>query len=64
MSSFFADLFFKIKSKVRELVEQAIEKHPTGVDFIFMVGGFSESPFLKSVVKNEFEKGNLTVLVP
>ena len=27
------------------------------VTFIFMVGGFSESPFLKSVIKGQFETG-------
>jgi molecular chaperone DnaK (HSP70) len=64
MASFFADLFEKIKSKVKELVDQSTEKHPTGVDFIFMVGGFSESPYLKTVIKEAFEVGNLTVLVP
>jgi len=29
-----------------------------------MVGGFSESPFLKSEIKSKFEKNNITVLVP
>ena len=27
------------------------------VSFIFMVGGFSESPFLKTVIKGTFEAG-------
>ena len=27
------------------------------VSFIFMVGGFSESPFLKTVIKSTFEAG-------
>jgi len=46
------------------LIGQAKEKHPSGVDFIFMVGGFSESPFLKAVIKEKFEIGNIVVLVP
>jgi len=29
-----------------------------------MVGGFSESPFLKSIIKEKFEHGNIVVLVP
>ena len=64
MKSFFTDLFEKIVDKVQELIVAANEKHPTGVDFIFMVGGFSESPFLKSIIKEKFEVGNLSVLVP
>lgn len=55
MKSFFVELFDKITTKVTELVEAATDKNPAGVDFIFMVGGFSESPFLKQVVKENFE---------
>jgi len=29
-----------------------------------MVGGFSESPYLKASVKGKFEKDGLTILVP
>ena len=29
-----------------------------------MVGGFSESPFLKGAIKNRFENDSLTVLTP
>jgi molecular chaperone DnaK (HSP70) len=47
MSSFFQPLFENIKSKVEQLVGQVHSKKEE-VDFIFMVGGFSESPFLKS----------------
>lgn len=47
MSSFFQPLFENIKSKVEQLVNQ-VEGKKEVVDFIFMVGGFSESPFLKS----------------
>ena len=64
MKSFFLELFDKIKSKVEELIEQATEKNPSGVDFIFMVGGFSESPYLKSVIKEQFETETRQLLVP
>ncbi len=64
MRTFFTGLFDKISDKVAELIEAAEEKHPTGVDFVFMVGGFSESPFLKSVIKDKFETESLVVLVP
>lgn len=64
MKGFFIELFTKITDKVEELIEAAKNKHPSGVDFIFMVGGFSESPFLKAVVKERFEHGNIVVLVP
>ena len=61
MSSFFEPLFTNIKNKVQELLEQAkIKKAP--VNFIFMVGGFSESPYLKNEVKKNFEKQGLQVL--
>jgi hypothetical protein len=64
MKSFFADLFEKITDKVKELIGDAHDKNPDGVDFIFMVGGFSESPFLKAVIKEKFESEDLAVLVP
>jgi hypothetical protein len=64
MVSFFKPLFENIKAKVRQLVEQAAAKEAP-VDFIFMVGGFSESPFLKAEIKKHFEEGkNISVLVP
>jgi molecular chaperone DnaK (HSP70) len=64
MNSFFKPLFDNIKSKVQSLIEQAEGKH-SPVNFIFMVGGFSESPFLKSEIKKNFEEGyNINVLVP
>jgi len=54
MTSFFMPLFDKIKDKVKELIDEASEKgDPVG--FIFMVGGFSESPFLKAQIKTTFE---------
>ncbi len=70
MTSFFKPLFENIKAKVgsydnqvAELLEQAEAKNEP-VSFIFMVGGFSESPFLKAEVKKRFEGENLQVLVP
>jgi molecular chaperone DnaK (HSP70) len=50
MISFFVPLFEKIKSKVSDLIDQAKAKDAP-VNFIFMVGGFSESPYLKSDIK-------------
>ena len=66
MASLFQPLFDNITSKVGSLVEQAKAKN-SPVNFIFMVGGFSESPFLKSEIKNKFSgEGDsaITVLVP
>lgn len=63
MSTFFEPLFDKIKGKVNELLEKAKEKKAP-VNFIFMVGGFSESPFLKAEIKKAFETPDLQVLVP
>ena len=54
MTSFFMPLFDQIKGKVGELMGEAKNKDAP-VNFIFMVGGFSESPFLKSVIKSSFE---------
>ena len=63
MSSFFQPLFENIKSKVEQLVSQ-VEAKAEQLKYIFMVGGFSESPFLKSEIKKRFEKDGLAVLVP
>lgn len=69
MISFFKPLFDQIKSKVRELIELAADK-AAPVNFIFMVGGFSESPYLKSEIKKNFEEieiiggTKINVLVP
>lgn len=63
MASFFEPLFIKIKTKVKELLEKANEKKAP-VNYIFMVGGFSESPFLKAEIKKAFETPELQVLVP
>lgn len=64
MKSFFEPLFEKIIDKVRELMDDASEKKGEPVNFVFMVGGFSESPYLKSVVKDSFEREDLHILVP
>lgn len=51
MKSFFGPLFEKIEKKVAELLGDA-EATGSPVNFIFMVGGFSESPFLKATIKS------------
>lgn len=63
MASFFKPLFNQITSKVSQLLNDAALKG-SPVNFIFMVGGFSESPFLKTEIKAIFEKENVIVLVP
>jgi molecular chaperone DnaK (HSP70) len=63
MKSFFHPLFEKIEDKVSELLKDA-ENTGSPVNFIFMVGGFSESPYLKATIKNKFEIEGLTILVP
>ena len=55
MNSFFRPLFEQIKQKVHELITAAREEKGFPVNFIFMVGGFSESPFLKAEIKGAFE---------
>lgn len=54
MTSFFHPLFEKIETKVAELLQDA-DNLKSPVDYIFMVGGFSESPYLKSHIKSKFE---------
>lgn len=61
MATFFEPLFEKIKAKVKELLDKAKEKKAP-VNFIFMVGGFSESPFLKAEIKKAFETPELQVI--
>lgn len=63
MISFFRPLFENIKSKVEQLVGQIHDKAEE-LQFIFMVGGFSESPFLKQEIKQTFETATIQVLVP
>ena len=64
MISFFQPLFENIKSKVEQLLEQSQQKVGKKAKFIFMVGGFSESPYLKNVIKQRFETDNISILVP
>jgi len=56
MITFFKPLFDQIKAKVKELIEAAANEKESPVNFIFMVGGFSESPYLKAEVKKNFEE--------
>ena len=64
MISFFQPLFENIKTKVETLLEQAESKVGYKATLIFMVGGFSENPFLKSEIKKRFENDKLSILVP
>mmetsp|Transcript_47371 Transcript_47371/g.34668 ORF Transcript_47371/g.34668 Transcript_47371/m.34668 type:complete len:189 (+) Transcript_47371:193-759(+) len=63
MRSFFQPLFLQIEAKTEELLMAAVKKG-FPVNFIFMVGGFSESPYLKAYIKGKFEKAGLQILVP
>ena len=63
MASFFQTLFENIKNKVEQLIKQ-VESKKEKVGFIFMVGGFSESPFLKSEIIKRFETSHVQILVP
>ncbi|CAD8162704.1 unnamed protein product [Paramecium octaurelia] len=63
MASFFQTLFENIKNKVAQLLQQ-VEQKKEKVNFIFMVGGFSESPFLKSEIIKRFENNAIQILVP
>lgn len=58
MSSFFKTLFENIKSKVAQLIS-SVEAKAERVNFVFMVGGFSESPYLKAEVIKRFEIGGV-----
>lgn len=42
----------------------AAAKKGSPVNFVFMVGGFSESPYLKAEIKGKFETEGLQILVP
>ncbi|KRX08401.1 hypothetical protein PPERSA_08600 [Pseudocohnilembus persalinus] len=63
MKSFYQTLFENIKNKVDQLIKQTNDKNEN-VDFIFMVGGFSESPFLKQQIMDKFGQTQIQVLVP
>ena len=53
MASFFQTLFENIKNKVEQLIGQ-VESKGEKLNFIFLVGGFSESPYLKSEILKKF----------
>ena len=64
MISFFKPLFDKITNKVSQLLKEAKNKVGYNAKFIFLVGGFSESPFLKAEIKKKFENDEIKVLAP
>ena len=64
MMSFFDPLVDKIINKVKELLEETKKKAGYYPKFIFLVGGFGESPYLRQKIKKEFESNELIVLIP
>ena len=64
MISFFKPLVDKIINKVKELLEETKQKAGYYPKFIFLVGGFGESPYLRQKIKKEFESNELIVLIP
>ena len=64
MISFFEPLINKIIDKVKELLEETKQKAGYYPKFIFLVGGFGESPYLRQKIKKEFESNELIVLIP
>ncbi len=64
MMSFFDPLVDKIIIKVKELLEETKKKAGYYPKFIFLVGGFGESPYLRQKIKKEFESNELIVLIP
>ena len=64
MISFFEPLVNKIINKVKELLEETKQKAGYYPKFIFLVGGFGESPYLRQKIKKEFETNELIVLIP
>ena len=64
MISFFEPLINKIINKVKELLEETKKKAGYYPKFIFLVGGFGESPYLRQKIKKEFESNELIVLIP
>ena len=64
MKSFFEPLIIKIINKVKELLQETKKKIGYYPKFIFLVGGFSESPYLRNEIKKNFENNDLIVLVP
>ena len=64
MISFFEPLINKIINKVKELLEETKKKAGYYPKFIFLVGGFGESPYLRQRIKKDFESNELIVLIP
>ena len=64
MISFFEPLVNKIINKVKELLGETKQKAGYYPKFIFLVGGFGESPYLRQKIKKEFESNELIVLIP
>ena len=64
MISFFEPLIKKIIDKVKELLEETKKKVGYYPKFIFLVGGFGESPYLRQTIKKEFESEELIILIP
>ena len=64
MISLFETLVNKIINKVKELLEETKQKAGYYPKFIFLVGGFGESPYLRQKIKKEFESNELIVLIP
>jgi molecular chaperone DnaK (HSP70) len=64
MISFFEPLINRIINKVKELLEETKQKAGYYPKFIFLVGGFGESPYLRQKIKKEFESNQLIVLIP
>jgi hypothetical protein len=63
VASFFVPLLQNIKAKLSQLIEVAEGKNER-VDFMFLVGGFSESLFLRNVIMKSFEPKGIHILAP
>lgn len=50
-------------TQVQQLSDE-VQKKGEKVDFIFLVGGFSENNYLKTEIKNQFEKLAIRILIP
>lgn len=58
------ELFDPVLSKIVEHVKDLISRESvTGLKFLFLVGGFSESPLLQEAVRKAFES-NMKVIIP
>lgn len=64
MESFFTPLFTQIINKVDELLNKSKALVGYPARFIFLVGGFSESPYLKSEIRKRFQNSETIVLSP